>query len=145
MAKRKLQDTDRFKVLQFIGEAGDAGRTFSEIQKFIVVELRGLNWDDTDDWYFRDRDPQHRISRPVRRRWRGYWCDNLLGSMYPYGHQGLLKTYCQKHFGKWILTEDINSRDNLSTGYEDKRAKTKTWLARERPSNPNTNYPRNMR
>jgi len=79
MAKRCTRDD----VYSFITKAGLEGRTFGEIQRF-VVEKNGLNYDEK------------LVKRPWRktevRRYRGYWCTNLCGNN-NYGHkrQGILE------------------------------------------------------
>jgi len=89
-----------------------------------VVELNGLNWDEKDDWFFKNLPPEHRIDRPVRRRYRGYWTDRLLGGPFSSGGKGLLHTFCVKMpNGKWVLTEDLNKVSLKPANNE-----TKTYL-----------------
>jgi hypothetical protein len=70
----------RDDVYAFITKAGLQGRTFGEIQRF-VVEKNGLDYNQTTIDYRRSR----RKSTPaaytayIARKYRGYWCVNLLG------------------------------------------------------------------
>lgn len=56
------------------------GLRFSEIQRLIVT-MNGLDWEERD--------------RNGRRRYRGYWCDYLLGNTLARG-PGVLPKYCRK-------------------------------------------------
>jgi hypothetical protein len=119
----KVRKTKAFKILEFIEDAKH-GRTFSEIQEFIVT-LNGRDWNDMTRCAWNSLEESFRV--PVnRRRYRGYYCTILLGGMHY--HQGLLHTYCVKMpDGKWILSEDIWTRTNLFYGHDDTRSDTKTW------------------
>ena len=65
--------TDKYRVLRFIYDAGVQGRSYSEITKFVVEELRGRTYTRND---------------------RGYWATNLLGT--GYNASGILRDYCEK-------------------------------------------------
>ena len=76
------------KVLRFINKAGDKGRRFTEIQKFILkLNHPGSEYDSsTSD--------------------RGYYCCALYGT----GNQkGLLEQFCTKNDkGRWVCPEVPN-------------------------------------
>ena len=63
-------------VLNHIAKSN--GLTYGEIQRFIV-EMNGLNYDEK--------------TRYGQRRYRGYWNDYLLDTIY---RVGLLNQYCKK-------------------------------------------------
>lgn len=93
------------RVLRFIGRAKDKGRSFTEIQRYIVEDLNGKDFDEPPKTY-----PWHKdIPRTNRkRRYRGYWCDRLLGGLYSNGGEGLLHSYCKKNdAGKWVLCANL--------------------------------------
>ena len=124
MAKRNVRDTKRFKILDFICEAGGEGRSFSEIQAF-VVQMNGLDWEERSPLYPYAPGLRTHPGQSARKH-RGYYCTNLLGGMHY--HQGLLHTYCVKlPDGRWMLTETIYNRDNLCVKHRDPRSNTKTW------------------
>jgi hypothetical protein len=120
----KVRATKAFGILNYIGEGGLEGRSFSEIQWYIVTR-NGLKWDE--------RSPVYPYAPGLRthpeqtaRKYRGYYCTNLMGG--PHYHQGLLNTYCVKlPNGRWILTEQIWTRENLCVKHRDPRSNTKTW------------------
>lgn len=90
------------QVLSFIGNSGKDGRTFSEIQRF-VVEMNGLNYDEKNvDYYY--PTPTGPAARYVR-RYRGYWTAALCGTngFYSKPRIGILKKYCEKVGKKYIL------------------------------------------
>lgn len=90
------------KVLRFIGAGCDKGRSFGEIQRFIV-EGNGLNYDEFEKTSW---------SGHWRRRYRGYWCVNLCGSMYT--GPGILQTYCYKNgMGRYVLREAVRRHARL--------------------------------
>ena len=76
------------QVLKFIAESGETGRTFTEIQKFVVA-TNGLDW--------------NKRSYDGRLAYRGYWCVNLRGGRYS-GRKGILNENCKKlETGKWVI------------------------------------------
>jgi len=87
--------TNAEKILRFIGKAGKAGRTFSEINEFIVVDMCKFYGDREK---FRDRYKTNKSS------YRGYYGTNLYGCM---TKPGLLPKYCEKRNGNWVLTRVI--------------------------------------
>ncbi len=104
--------TKKQMILGFIAESSN-GRTFGEIQRYIV-ELNGLNYDQFE----LVRDYNHfptRVSRGQsieyvgpwkmvrRRRYRGYWCTNLVGSHY--GREGILAANCNKINGRYLIKD----------------------------------------
>lgn len=71
------------RVLREIERRG--GMTFTEIQRF-VCEMNGKDYDQmVDTWAGK------------KRRWRGYWCDYLIGKNH-WGrkYQGILNLFCVK-------------------------------------------------
>jgi hypothetical protein len=96
-----LMTLSRYEVLKHIKNHPE-GLTFGEIQRF-VVEAHGLNYDEferfTCVWNGR------KISR---RKYRGWWCDNLLGACKsPYrGRVGILIEFCDKVGKKYFLKPD---------------------------------------
>lgn len=74
------------QIIEFVKQSGN-GRTFGEIQRFIV-ELNGLNYDEFEDtWCGR------------RRKYRGYYCTNLIGA----GRGILRKNGCKNVDGRWVF------------------------------------------
>ena len=69
----------RDDVYAFITKAGLQGRTFGEIQRF-VVEKNGMNYDEKkpEVVWNNATGPTHKIK--MVRRHRGYWCTNLCGA-----------------------------------------------------------------
>lgn len=112
-----------WRVLDFIQRSWN-GRTFSEIQQYIVEDIHDYDWDlMVPSWKWNEKESK---TEPcLKRKWRGYWCDRLLGGMHT--HQGLLWTYCIKRpDGRWIVTEKcylstISVRNNktLTLAYND--------------------------
>lgn len=101
-AKRKgkwgILLTKEHLILDFIQEAGSTGRTFSEIQKFIV-EYNGMNWDSISvhrNNYKPGTDFVTWIT--YRHNNRGYYSTNL-----KYGNSGVLDRHCTSVGGKWVL------------------------------------------
>ena len=73
------------KILRFINKAGDKGRRFTEIQRFILKMNRPYSEYDssTSD--------------------RGYYCDSLCGTR---NQKGLLEQFCIKNDkGRWTCPE----------------------------------------
>jgi len=73
------------KILRFINKAGDKGRRFTEIQKFILkINHPNAEYDSsTTD--------------------RGYYCSALSGT---YNQKGLLEQFCIKNDkGRWTCPE----------------------------------------
>ena len=120
----KVRNTKAFKILDHIGASPFTGRSFSEIQEFIVT-LNGLDWNERATLY--PWAPGLRThAKQSARKYRGYYCTILLGGMHY--HQGLLHTYCVKlPNGRWMLTEDIYGRNNLNYQHGDPRSNTKTY------------------
>lgn len=83
------------RVIEFIKAAGGAGRSFSEIQRFVVETLNGLNYDE------RAQPSSWAPAATPPRRYRGYWCNHLLGGMWT--GPGLLRARgCKKNArGRW--------------------------------------------
>jgi hypothetical protein len=78
------------KIIAFIKESPN-GRRFSEIQRFIVEELNGLNYDERETC--NTERTAHMKTLP--RRYRGYWCTRLTGGRY-YGNGMLINRGCVK-------------------------------------------------
>jgi hypothetical protein len=88
----KMTKTER--VLREIKK--NKGMRFTDIQKFVVT-TNGLNWDE-------------RCGRTGKRKYRGYWCDWLLGGMHSNGGDGILHSFCRKGAdGKWRVVKKICS------------------------------------
>lgn len=90
--KIRLDDTDRIRILEFIYEAGNTGRRYTDIVKFIVEAIKGekYNWK-----IHRGYGSGQLTGRPGR-----YWGRG--GTTY-----GLLHKYCDKNeSGNWVLTND---------------------------------------
>lgn len=87
-ALERAKNTNAYKILKFIFDAGPEGVKFTEIGRFLVEELKGRTYD------------------PIRDR--GYYATNLYG--YGYGqfrHYGLFDLYCKKlENGKWTLNDE---------------------------------------
>lgn len=86
----------RQKVLDFIKKARAKGRTFGEIQRFVVEDLHGYNYDEMSTKY----DWKSDSYKPAR-KYRGYWCTNLLGTMHR-SSPGILPSTCTKINGKYV-------------------------------------------
>jgi len=84
MAKRCTRDD----VYSFITKAGLEGRTFGEIQRF-VVEKNGRDYDQKVQVNKWDTENPPRFLRKER----GYWCVNLCGTgdIYGHGRTGILE------------------------------------------------------
>jgi stress response protein SCP2 len=100
--------TKKMVVLGFIAEATN-GRTFSEIQRF-VVELNGKNYDEMEDklaW-----DAVNNCTKVIGkvRRYRGYWSTNLTGYG---GSGGMLGKHCVKIKGRYYIKFYSAERPNL--------------------------------
>lgn len=77
---KKFLSPMRRKLLDFIGSS-PTGRTFGEIQRFVVEDLHGFNYDEKQDGWKWDKVNRKYVSIPdAVRRHRGYWCVNLCGS-----------------------------------------------------------------
>jgi len=80
------------QILGFIKEGGLYGRSFGEIQRFIV-ELNGRNYDEFETVYdfTRGKNVRKRVNR-------GYYCTNLVG------RNGLFKTHGVKKnvVNRWV-------------------------------------------
>ena len=86
-------------VMNFIAKAGPEGRSYGEIQRYIVEELNGHDYDEMEDLFHYPNGV--RTVRERKRRWRGFWADHLVGN---YREMGMLKGYCKKMSnGKWRL------------------------------------------
>lgn len=100
---KKFLTPKRRKVLGFIGES-PTGRTFGEIQRFIVEKLHGLNYDEMITKYaYTGIGGKWPVG--LVRKYRGYWCTNLCGlsDMYGKPRMGLLERYCEKVGDKYFL------------------------------------------
>jgi hypothetical protein len=114
-------NTKKFKVLQAIGRAPN-GLRFTDIQR-VACELNGHDFDEfrVEDVYVRyDREAQQAVyKRRSARRWRGFWCTNLVYAGAPGG--GILNRYCEKVNGRWILK--IETRMEMQRAVADSLAK----------------------
>jgi len=114
--------TKAWKILKFIGEAGDVGRGLTEIQKFIW----SLNSPDADfekttiahkiEYYKKRGKEYDRDILPYEktRASRGYWNTQLYGSSGMKPHPGILNKYCKKNDkGKWVLVRMPRPGENI--------------------------------
>ena len=94
----------RQEVLAFIAKHPE-GLRFTDIQRFIV-EWHGLDYDKIDSGIGWDG------KKFKRRRYRGWWCDNLLGKgNSPYRSRwGILNQYCVRNTQtkRYSLRLDVN-------------------------------------
>ncbi len=92
------------KVLLFIAAAED-GRHHKELQRFIV-ELNGYNWEDKiqeNVSRYNEKTGETKRSLVWRRRWRGYWSENL---------GNLLPKFCRKdENGRWYQNFFVGEGD----------------------------------
>ena len=109
-AKRLKRD----RVLDFIKKGGERGRSFTEIQRF-VCRMNGIDWDEREKTVVVSTplvpvvfDANLVPRRKPRRRYRGYWCTNLLGGCESTGYRpGILPRYCLRNGqGNWVLDRD---------------------------------------
>ena len=89
------------RVLKFVEYHGRDGAKFTDIQRFIC-EMNGWNWEERSEPYY-DKETKtytRKIGSGARRRHRGVWCTNLIGS------GGILNAWCYKNpHGRWVLAE----------------------------------------
>lgn len=94
-------------VLSFIGNAEEKGRTFGEIQRYVVEELHDLDYDEFERTWRWDNVRQRAIKDGARvRKHRGWWTCNLCGcgkSGYGERRIGILEKYCDKVGKRYIL------------------------------------------
>jgi len=77
-----------------------AGLKFSEIQRF-VVEGNGLDYDEKVKGYVWTNTG---MKETMVRRYRGYWCTNLIASPGPYNdRKGILHTMCDKVGNRYVV------------------------------------------
>ena len=96
----KKPSTKSWAILKFIEDAGEEGRSLTEIQKFIYFVINGAPYGE--DWFY-EKTPS--------RRSRGYWATALYGGAKYDSEEnkmiydkGLLGKYCRKNEkGKWVL------------------------------------------
>lgn len=107
--------TKKMMVLGFIADSPN-GRSFGDIQRFIC-ELNGKNYDEFEydkDWRHQPTpvdvvDGEYSFKRVGpwkmfrRRKYRGYWCTNLVGSHY--GPTGILTLNCKKVDGRYFIKD----------------------------------------
>ena len=105
----KILNTKAFKVLSFIADAGEEGRSTKEIQKYIYFDLN--NAPHGEDWFEKKSDlwgPDPQTGNWTKisggggsRASRGYWNTQLYSFL---DRKGLLDYYCHKNDkGKWVL------------------------------------------
>ena len=99
------------KILEFIYSQRKDGARHTDVQRFIVEDLKGFNYDEKDD--------------NGKRRWRGYYATSLYG----YGHNqviqsvpfqvGIYRTYCDKVGKRYFIKKEFlkkNSRKKVRGG-----------------------------
>ena len=97
--------TKKDKVIAFIKEGGKVGRRFGEIQRFIVEDLHGYDYDEMSIKY----DWKSNSYKPAR-KYRGYWCTYLLGPSRYYGIKlgfGILPNRCSKVNRRWVHNDYV--------------------------------------
>ena len=105
MDPMKLKTT-AWKVLEFIREAGEEGRSLQEIQKFIYFDINGAPLGHS--WFY-EKDPWHGT-----RRSRGYWNTALYSSPPNGNYYGILKAWCKKNDRrKWVIRRMPRKGENL--------------------------------
>lgn len=111
--------TNSWKILEFIKDKGEEGASFTEIQRFIYVDLKGYseeNFQKKDKNRWIRTKHGHGIVEPGLRSSRGYYTDLLYGgSFYSYSkNKGLLYKWCEKNDkGKWIIKKWPKPGENL--------------------------------
>ncbi|NJO89546.1 MAG: hypothetical protein HC831_11800 [Chloroflexia bacterium] len=110
----KHKDTKAVKVLEYIGEAGEEGKTFTEIQYFIWTEIRGKS---PAEFWEKEKNPYYSMGQ---RKSRGTWTSsfyNYEGSRWdkpPAIKRGLLSYYCEKTpEGKWGQKQLPRANSNI--------------------------------
>lgn len=84
------------KVLAHIAKH-PAGLKFSEIQRF-VVEGNGLDYDEKVEEHGWGN------TKKMVRRYRGYWCTNLIANRGPYNNRiGILHKFCDKVGDRYVV------------------------------------------
>jgi hypothetical protein len=107
-------------VRDFITKKRAAGATFGEIQRFIV-EMNGLNYDEMETVEVWTYNTGNVVTKPRQmRKYRGYWCVNLLGGGYfgTYG-PGFLGKYCVKIGKKYYNKTSVYALRCLNQIMED--------------------------
>jgi hypothetical protein len=110
----KKLDTKAWKVIEFIKSKGEEGASFTEIQRYVFVDLNGGSEED-----FWKTSPQsiwvkNGVYRetPMRNS-RGFWKAQLTGSG-PGRQEGILPKFCYKNNkGKWVLKRMPKPGENL--------------------------------
>jgi len=93
----KFLHSKSYKILNFIREAGEEGRSYMDIIKFIYFEVNGAPY-GLD--YFKNG------------RGRGYWASGLYTRSDK--KRGLLNEYCRKNDkGKWVFVRFPSRNENI--------------------------------
>lgn len=91
----------REAIATFIAKAGKKGRKFTEIQRFIC-EKNGLDFDE------RRKISWHNTR--VRRRYRGYYCTNLLGLHGCSERTGILEKCAVRQGSQYIALQFVGRK-----------------------------------
>ena len=105
-------NTTAWKILEFIGSKGEEGAGLKEIQRFILVNLKGWSEDEFErKETYKDWDGNEKNLRSTR----GYYATNLYGSNGMFGGgPGLLAKYCHRNANrKWVLDRMPNPKEPL--------------------------------
>jgi len=113
----KKPETKAWKILEFIRDGGEEGRSYTEIQEFIWI----LGGGSKDSFWKKDKDrwdyKSQTLKEPGLRSSRGYYSTALSGTggWYGGGIKGLLHTYCRKNpeTKKWVLDRMPNPGENI--------------------------------
>ena len=98
----KSERCTRDDVYSFITKGGLEGRTFGEIQRF-VVEKNGRDYDDRVAFESWDKNGIKMITYP--RKNRGYWCTNLCGLHGNFQHREGILELCSVKVGKRYVSK----------------------------------------
>jgi hypothetical protein len=92
--------TKKQKVIEYIRQAGKVGRKFSEIQRYIVEDLNGLDYGERSVIWSTTNSKKIRYGK----RYRGYWCCYLLGYGFGPVQSGFLYRVAKKNrkTGRWV-------------------------------------------
>ena len=112
-----MKNTKAAKVLKFLSDH-PTGLKFGEIQRFVVEQIAGLNYDDKQPERVWDYKTCACVIRQ-RRIHRGYWCDYLPKLLFMYANKDQSKRYTINKAGRTYVetghtkAQQIQQRDNL--------------------------------
>lgn len=116
--------TNTWKILEFIGNKGEEGASFTEIQHFIWTVLWRKSEESfwkKEDRYTENKKGEYKKSKAGIRSTRGIYSVGLIG--HGYGHsqsysgneyKGILLMWCHKNAkGKWVLDRMPEPGENV--------------------------------